>query len=92
MIDKKTKILSKEIQKPENDIDSASEAIPVNKGDIRAKWDMCKVTFLRYHDIKSHIESTHKVFKVFDCDECNKSFIVKWRLKKHKTTTSNIKL
>ena len=56
MIDKKTKVLSKEIKKPENDIDSASEVIPVNKGDIRAKCGICRVTFLRYYDIKSHIE------------------------------------
>ena len=52
--------MGNEIQKTENDVNRASEVTLVNEDDIRAKCDMCKVTFSWYCDLKSHIESTQK--------------------------------
>ena len=75
-----SRVLSNVLSKAENNVDSASEDVLVNMGDIRAKCDMWKVSFSRYCDFKLHIESTPKGFKVFNCDECDKSFVVKWRL------------
>ena len=44
---------------------------------------ICVKCFERYSDLESHIKSNHVNHNVFQCDQCGKSFVLKWRLGKH---------
>ena len=45
---------------------------------------ICKETFAKNSDLEIHIKNTHENTDVYDCDICEKSFSLKWRLKKHR--------
>ena len=51
----------------------------VNKIDCR----LCEKSFTRYVDLENHIESCHEKPREFQCDQCDKNFLLKWRLRKH---------
>ena len=46
--------------------------------------DVCSKTFQRNSDFENHMIDKHDVEKSFECDICRKTFLLKWRLKKHK--------
>ena len=57
------------------------------------KCNLCEKSFHRYSDLENHIETNHDRHQVFQCDQCEKNFILKWRLRKHMQlhTENNIK-
>ena len=46
--------------------------------------DVCSKTFQRNSDFENHMIDEHGVEKSFECDICRKTFLLEWRLKKHK--------
>ena len=45
---------------------------------------MCEKTFGKNHELETHMEE-HMAEKKFKCDDCDKSFYLEWRLRKHKS-------
>ena len=92
LIDKKIEGLNGEIDIAENKIKKRKNVKSTAK-----KCEICEATFVRYCDLESHIEETHGDPGSFNCEECGKTFVVKWRLEKHKgihtklTTTKRCK-
>ena len=44
---------------------------------------LCEITFNRFVDLENHIKTCHDKHQVFQCNKCEKGFVLKWRLKKH---------
>ena len=44
---------------------------------------MCEQTFKRFVDLEIHIKNDHDKQNLFECDQCGKGFVLKWRLRKH---------
>ena len=44
---------------------------------------VCQISFDRHVDLENHIKSSHEKRPVYQCDKCEKSFVLRWRLKKH---------
>lgn len=44
---------------------------------------ICGINFKRNIDLENHIRLSHEEYPVLQCDECDKSFLLMWRLKKH---------
>ena len=89
LIDKKIVVLSREIKKAEKNVDNASDAIPVRNTTANVNCNICEAVFSRYCDLEVHIESTHREYEGYDCIECGKKFVLKWRLEKHKNIHMN---
>ena len=47
------------------------------------KCKLCETTFRRFSDLEIHIRLSHENHHVFKCDQCDKCFVLNWRLKKH---------
>ena len=45
---------------------------------------MCEELFDRNCDMENHIRNIHESFETYDCDKCEKTFVLEWRLKKHR--------
>jgi hypothetical protein len=46
------------------------------------KCKFCKETFKENFELESHLK-THKEAETYDCEKCDKTFVLKWRLRKH---------
>ena len=56
------------------------------------KCELCYEHFVRSCELECHIKEHHKAYAEYVCEECDKTFVTKWRLKKHKSIHSgNIK-
>ena len=40
-------------------------------------------------EVKNHMKENQNNCKEFKCDKCEKTFVTKWRLQKHRTMHSN---
>ena len=45
--------------------------------------NLCTMKYEKVCDLERHIKSVHKEHDKFECGKCEKSFVTKWRLKKH---------
>ena len=54
---------------------------------------LCDETFKENCDLEEHINLHHGSTEKFDCKDCGKTFVLKWRLQKHEENhiNSNIK-
>ena len=43
----------------------------------------CSARFNKNSDLEIHLEEYHKISKQFQCDQCDKTFALKWRFAKH---------
>lgn len=53
------------------------------KHPTKVDCDVCKNSFTKNSDLESHMKRVHQEAGKFECDLCDKKFILKWRLKKH---------
>ena len=55
--------------------------------------NLCAETFDRIIDLENHIKNSHVEQKTYQCDQCEKRFTLKWRLRKHMRlhTLKNVK-
>ena len=60
---------------PENQLNS-DKAVDIN-------CKLCEKSFEKFIDLENPIQICHENHHVFECDKCEKGFILKWRLKKH---------
>ena len=60
-----------------------------NKHPAEINCTKCEETFPKYSDLEEHIKNIHLEKDKYKCDECGKSFVLKWRLKKHLTIHSD---
>ena len=47
------------------------------------KFKLCEKTSRRFSDIEMHIRSRRENHQAFKCDQCDKCFVLNWRLKRH---------
>ena len=45
----------------------------------------CTKTFSKNNELEVHLALEHKEIEKFKCESCNKTFVLKWRLKKHQS-------
>ena len=48
------------------------------------KCKLCEGTFSKNSEFETHMVEEHNVEKSFECEFCGKTFLLEWRLKKHK--------
>ena len=48
------------------------------------KCKLCEGTFSKNSEFETHMVEEHTVEKSFECQFCGKTFLLEWRLKKHK--------
>ena len=48
------------------------------------KCRMCEQTFPKICELETHIMDSHE-YKPFECTKCDKTFVLKWRLTKHRS-------
>ena len=57
---------------------------PASKSDTKGTKCMhCDETFSRNCELESHIEKEHESAQKHECNICGKTFILKWRMRKH---------
>ena len=54
----------------------------------QAKCKSCDQVFPKNSELEIHIELNHREVEKFSCDECDMTFVLLWRLKKHKSIHS----
>ena len=52
----------------------------------------CKDSFTRICDLEVHIKTEHETSPDYKCDQCDKTFVLKWRLQKHKQNHASTEL
>ena len=52
-------------------------------GSSGVKCKVCGNSFAKNSDLELNIKNIHKEAEIYDCDKCDKKFLLKWRLKKH---------
>ena len=53
------------------------------------KCEICSETFTKNSDLEIHIKNLHTEKESYRCEECGKTFALKWRLKKHSSIHSS---
>ena len=61
----------------------------VKKGHKVLKCNLCEMTFDRFSDLETHLITSHEAPRAFHCNQCEKTFVTKWRLRKHTQVHSN---
>ena len=46
--------------------------------------DLCGETCMKNSDFENHMVEKHNMEKTYKCDECDKTFLLEWRLRKHR--------
>ena len=54
------------------------------------KCNVCEETFDENFNLELHIRSKHEESRNLECNECGKTFVLMWRLRKHKENHSNM--
>ena len=54
------------------------------------KCKTCDDIFEKYSDLELHIQIIHESKGKYECDECNRVFVLKWRLNKHKESHNKV--
>ena len=47
------------------------------------KCKVCEEAFTKNSDLELHLKNVHEEKENHECDKCGKTFVLKWRLKKH---------
>ena len=50
-----------------------------------AKCQTCALVFPKNSELEVHIKTEHVEVELFDCQECDMTFVLQWRLKKHQS-------
>ena len=53
------------------------------------KCKICEIYFDKFCDLERHIKSCHEQYQEFACENCDKKFVTKWRMKKHTRIHTN---
>ena len=48
------------------------------------KCKICEESFDKNCHLEEHIRENHEATKMYECDKCEKTFLLKWRMKKHR--------
>ena len=54
------------------------------------KCKLCDHSFKRFVDLETHIMTNHSKYQNFQCNKCEKRFVLKWRLRKHMVIHSQV--
>ena len=65
------------------------ERSKTEKHSFLLKCKICEINFDKFCDLERHIKSCHEQYQEFVCENCDKKFVTKWRLKKHTRIHSN---
>ena len=79
-LDTKINLISQEIKLTEEKI---VDKVTKEEKPISLKCNSCDKVFNRSVDLERHIKEEHDNHETFNCDQCEKTFVLKWRLKKH---------
>ena len=60
---------------------------------ITIQCSFCENSFVNNCELEDHIKSCHSEIKPFECDQCEKKFVLRWRMEKHRInhTDQNMK-
>ena len=60
---------------------------------FRIKCKLCEQLFSKRCELEVHIQYEHEAAEIFQCEDCDKTFVLKWRLTKHRKnhTSTEIK-
>ena len=50
----------------------------------KIKCKLCESTFDKNCNLEEHMKTSHEEQEHFECEECGKTFVLQWRLRKHK--------
>ena len=50
----------------------------------KIKCKLCQSTFDKNCNLEEHMKTSHEERENFECEECGKTFVLQWRLRKHK--------
>ena len=53
------------------------------------KCKVCEMKFAKFCDLEWHLKAKHEECTQFECDQCKKTFVTEWRMKKHSKIHSN---
>ena len=57
----------------------------------RVRCKSCVEIFDKNSDLEKHIKANHEQMENYDCEKCEKTFVLKWRLTKHQENHSRLK-
>ena len=55
----------------------------IEKHPQKFQYKHCDLSFDKRSDLEEHISAQHEITESYKCTECDKTFILKWRLRKH---------
>ena len=55
------------------------------------KCKLCEETFGQNSDLERHIKEEHEPNGKYECDKCDKTFVLRWRLGKHQESHASSK-
>ena len=89
-VDKEIEMTKKAVQ---SKTDIIQRGFQSNKPDSSMDCKLCEKSFNKFVDLEIHIKMFHEKHSILKCDQCDKGFVLRWRLKKHMRlhTESNIK-
>ena len=45
------------------------------------KYNMCDESFQNVMNLEKHMKKNDEIHQLFECDQCKKGFVLKWKLK-----------
>ena len=79
--------MDKEIELTKKSIDGqrykTKKQVKPDNSDNSLECKLCVESFDRFVDLEHHIKTFHEKHTVFQCSQCEKGFVLKWRMKKH---------
>ena len=67
----------------ENDEEVEKQRVVAGKTHDLKECKLCSKRFKKCNELESHIKNCHENYREFKCDQCEKTFVLEWRLKKH---------
>ena len=67
----------------EDKIEKAKSELKPQKTSTSIECNLCEESFNLFSNLENHIKKAHEDYQQFKCDQCEKTFVLKWRLRKH---------
>ena len=67
----------------ENDEEVEKQRVVAGKTHDLKECKLCSKRFKKCNELESQIKNCHENYREFKCDQCEKTFVLEWRLKKH---------
>lgn len=72
-----------------NKKEDTKNEILINQNPVQC--NLCDWKFENISSLEKHIKRHHEDYQTYNCDNCGKKFVTKWRLQKHEKMHTNVK-